>query len=78
MSRDGGFATITIVIEQLLSCLNVSGGHQDQMWASIDGVKPGLTVPTFTVINQPSKATGFFCSINAVNTSNKIVKIIVT
>lgn len=64
--RDGLFAPIPVVVEQLLLCLDVPGGHKDQMRRPIDGVEPRLAVPTFTVVQQPSKTVSFLGSIYAV------------
>lgn len=65
MCRDGVFAPIAVIIEQLLVCFDVSGSHQDQVRRPIDGVEPRLTVSTFTVVQQPSKAARFLRSIDA-------------
>lgn len=66
MSHDGGFAPIAVVVQQLLLCVDVSGGHQDQMRGSIDGVKLCLAVAGFTVVDQSSKTARFLCSVHTV------------
>lgn len=52
MSQNGGLTAITVVVQQLLACSDVSGCHQDQMRAPVNGVKLRLAVPTFTVVDQ--------------------------
>lgn len=67
MSQNRGLAAITIVIQQLLICFDVSGRHQDQMGASINGVKLRLAVPSFTVVDESPKTVGFLCGIHTVD-----------
>lgn len=64
MSQNRGLAAITVVIQQLLVCSDVSGRHQDQMRASVDGVKLRLAVSSFTVVDESPKTLRFLCSIH--------------
>lgn len=66
VSKDWGFTPIAIIVKQLLACIDVSGGDQDQVRRSIDGVKPRLAVSSFTVVDQPTEPTRFLCGINTV------------
>lgn len=72
VSQNRGFTPVTIVIQQLLVCSDVSGCHQDQMRGSINGVKPGLAVSTFTVVNESSKTACFLCSVHTVDFSDTL------
>lgn len=54
VSWDGRFAAVAIVVQQLLVGLDVSGRHQDQMGASVDGVELCLAVSALAVVDEPS------------------------
>lgn len=73
MSQDRGLAAITVVIQQLLVCSDVSGRHQDQMRASINGVKLRLAVSGFTVVDQSPKTMRFLCSIHTVDVNKEML-----
>lgn len=44
MRQNRGLTAIAVVIEQLLVCSDVSGRHQDQTRAPVNGVKLRLAV----------------------------------
>lgn len=67
VSQDGGFTPITVVVQQLFLCLDVSGSHQDQVRAAINGVKPGLAVSGFTVVDESPKALRLLRSVHTEN-----------
>lgn len=67
MSQDRGLAAIAVVIQQLLVCVDVSGSHQDQMRAPVNGVQLGLAVPSFTVVDESPETARFLCSVHAVD-----------
>lgn len=67
VSQDGGFTPIAVVIQQLFLCLDVSGSHQDQVRAVVNGVKPGLAVSGFTVVDESPKAFRLLCSVHTEN-----------
>lgn len=67
MSQNWSPAAITVVIQQLLVCSDVSGRHQDQMRASVNGMKLRLAVSTFTVVDESPKSLCFLCSIHTVD-----------
>lgn len=67
MSQNRGLTAITVVVQQLLVCSDVSGRHQDQMRASVNGVKLCLAVPSFTVVDESPKTVCFLCSIHTVD-----------
>lgn len=70
VSRDGGFAAVSIVIEQLLTLVDVPGGNEDEVRDAVDVVEFGLAVSIFTVIDQPTHSTGLFCGVHTVETKN--------
>lgn len=57
MSGDGGFAAVSVVVEQLLALVDVSGGHEDEVRDAVDVVEFGLAVSVLTVVDQPTHAT---------------------
>lgn len=66
VSGDGGFAAVSVVVQQLLALVDVSGGDQDEVRNAADVVEFGLAVPGFTVIYQPTQPTRLFGGVHAV------------
>lgn len=64
VSQDGVFTPITVVVQQLFLCLDVSGSHQDQVRAAVNGVKLSLAVSSFTVVDESPKAFRLLCSVH--------------
>lgn len=54
--RDGRSAAVAVVVQQLLLGLDVSGRHQDQVGAPIDGVQLRLAVSALAVVDEPPQA----------------------
>lgn len=71
VSRDGGFAAVSVVVEQLLALVDVSGGDEDEVRDAVDVVEFGLAVSVFTVINQPTQAATLFCGVHTVGAKKK-------
>ena len=71
VSRDGGFTAVSVVVEQLLTLVDVSGGDEDEVRDAVDVVEFGLAVSVFTVINQPTQAAGLFCGVHTVGAKKK-------
>lgn len=67
---DGGFTAVSIVIQQLLTLVNVSRSNEDEVRNTVDVVEFGLAVSIFTVIYQPTHSTSLFCGIHTVETKN--------
>lgn len=74
VSRDGGFAAVSVVVEQLLALVDVSGGNEDEVRDAVDVVEFGLAVSVFTVINQPTQAATLFCGVHTVGAKKKKTK----
>lgn len=74
VSRDGGFAAVSVVVEQLLALVDVSGGDEDEVRDAVDVVEFGLAVSVFTVINQPTQAATLFCGVHTVGAKKKKTK----
>lgn len=72
--RDGGFTAVSVVVEQLLTLVDVSGGDEDEVRDAVDVVEFGLAVSVFTVINQPTQAAGLFCGVHTVGAEKKKTK----
>lgn len=66
VSRDGGFTAISIIIQQLLTLVNVSRGNEDEVRDTVDVVEFGLAVSIFAVIYQPTHSIRLFCGVHAV------------
>lgn len=64
VSFNGSFASVSIVVQQFFTCLNVPGSYEDEMRHTIDVVELGLTIATLAVINEPSQSIRFFRSID--------------
>lgn len=64
VSFNGSFASVSIVVQQFFTCLNVPGSYEDEMRHTIDVVELGLTIATLAVINEPSQTIRFFRSID--------------
>lgn len=64
MSSDGFFTAVTIIIQQLLVHLDVSGGQEDEVRRAVYIMQFGLKVSIFTVVDQSAQTVGFFGSIN--------------
>lgn len=73
MSQKRGPTAITVVIQQLLACSDVSGRHQDQVGASVNGVKLRLAVSTFTVVDESPNTVCFLCSIHTVDVNEQML-----
>lgn len=71
VSGDGGFAAVSVVVEQLLALVDVSGGDEDEVRDAVDVVEFGLAVSVFTVINQPTQAATLFCGVHTVGAKKK-------
>lgn len=71
VSRDGGFAAVSVVVEQLLALVDVSGGDEDEVRDAVDVVEFGLAVSVFTMINQPTQAATLFCGVHTVGAKKK-------
>ncbi len=71
VSSDGGFAAVSVVIQQLLPLADVSRGNEDEVRDAVDVVEFGLAVSIFTVIYQPTHSTSLFCGVHTVETKNK-------
>lgn len=65
---DGGFTAVPIVIQQLLTLVNVSRRDENEVRNAVDVVEFGLAVSVFTVIYQPTHSTRLFCGIHTVET----------
>lgn len=65
VSGDGGFTSVSVVVQQLLSLFYISRGHEDQVRYSIDVMQFGLTVAVLTVVNKPSQAVSFLRGVHA-------------
>lgn len=68
---DGGFAAVSIVIQQLLTLVNVSRSNEDEVRNTVDVVEFGLAVSIFTVIYQPTHSISLFCGIHTVETKKQ-------
>lgn len=64
VSFNGSFASVSIVVQQFFTCLNVPGSYEDEMRHTIDVVQLGLTIATLAVINEPPQPIRFFRSID--------------
>lgn len=67
MSQNRGLAAIAVVIQQLLVCSDVSGRHQDQMRAPVDGVQLRLAVSSFTVVDESPETARLLCGVHTVD-----------
>lgn len=66
VSFNGSFASVSIVVQEFFTCLNVPGSYEDEMRHTIDVMELGLTIATLAVINEPSQTIRFFRSIDTV------------
>lgn len=64
MSSDGFFTAVTVIIQQLLVHLDVSGGQEDEVRRALYIMQFGLKVSIFTVVDQSAQTVAFFGSIN--------------
>lgn len=64
MSLQGGFAAVTIVIQQLLASFDVPRGDEDEVRHAINVVEFGLAVTTLAVIDQSPETICFSSGIH--------------
>lgn len=64
VSFNGSFAPVSIVVQELFTCLNVPGGDEDEVGHPIDVVQLGLTVATLAVVDEPPQAVRFLRSVD--------------
>lgn len=67
---DGGFTAVPIVIQQLLTLVNVSRRDENEVRNAVDVVEFGLAVSVFTVIDQPTHSTRLFRGIHTVENTH--------
>lgn len=73
MGVDGGFAAVAVVVQQLLTLVDVSGGDEDEVGDPVDVVKFGLAVSVLTVIYQPTHSTRLSCGVHTGDRESKTV-----
>lgn len=66
VSRDGRAAAVAVVVQQLLLGRDVSGRHQDQVGAPVDGVELRLAVSALAVVDEPPQALRLQRSVHTV------------
>lgn len=71
VGRDGGFAAVTVVVQQLLALVDVPRGDQDEVRDAVDVVEFGLAVSVLAVVYQPAHATGLFGGVHAAQTQKE-------
>lgn len=71
VGSDGGFAAVAIVVQQLLTLVDVSRGDEDEVGDPVDVVKFGLAVSILTVIYQPTHSTSLSCGVHTGDTESK-------
>lgn len=66
MSQNRGLAAVAVVVQQFLAGFDVSGRHQDQPRASVNGVQLRLAVSRFTVVDESPETVRFLRSVHTV------------